>query len=246
MYEVKFMNFRLAASFLLIAALFHLAAPDCRAQNYWGAPDLDTRLKEVRTVRLVPPVVKVYELTAGGVPERKDDWSAEATRNIIEAAVKNFQARGIQVTQGPIPKEAESELADIMPLYGAASACMKAYAIGKNAFPTRAGLDYSVGPVQHVLEKTGSDALLIISGQDYISSAGRKALMTTGVIMGLLTGFMAMPGGGSASAEAALIGPAGKILWYKPKADGTSDLRDVDSCRKFMGDIFADLPGVQR
>jgi len=37
MYEVKFMNFRLAASFLLIAALFHLAAPDCRAQNYWGA-----------------------------------------------------------------------------------------------------------------------------------------------------------------------------------------------------------------
>jgi len=59
---------------------------------------------------------------------------------------------------------------------------MKAYAIGKNAFPTRASLDYSVGPVQQVLEKTGSDALLIISGQDYISSAGRKALIATGVI----------------------------------------------------------------
>jgi len=240
------MNFRLAASLLLIAAFFHVAAPDCRAQNYWGATDLDTRLKEIRTVRLVPPDIKVYELTAGGVPERKDDWSAEATRNIIEAAVKNFQARGIKVTQGPIPADIESEFADIMFLYGAASACMKVYATGKNAFPTRAGLDYSVGPVKQVLEKTGSDALLIISGQDQVSSAGRKALMTTGVIMGILTGFIAVPGGGSASAEAALIDPAGKILWYKPKADGTSDLRDVDSSRKFMGDIFADLPGVKR
>jgi hypothetical protein len=246
MYEVKSMNFRLAASLLLIAAFFHVAAPECRAQNYWGAPDLDSRLKEIRTVRLVPPVVKVYELTAGGVPERKDDWSAEATRNIIEAAVKNFQDRGIQVTQGPIPADIESELADIMSLYGAASACMKAYAIGKNAFPTRAGLDYSVGPVKQVLEKTGSDALLIISGQDQVSSAGRKALMTTGVIMGILTGFIAVPGGGSASAEVALIGPSGKILWYKPKADGTSDLRDVDSSRKFMADIFADFPSVKR
>jgi len=240
------MNFRLAASLLLIAALFHLAAPDCGAQDYWGVPDLDTRLKEIRTVRLVPPDIKVYELTAGGVPEWKDDWSAGATQNIIDSAVKNFQAKGIQVSQGPIPGEVENEFADIMSLYRAANASMKAYAIGKNAFPTRAGLDYSVGPVQPVLEKTGSDALLIISGRDSISSAGRKALMTTGVIMGILTGFVAIPGGGSTSVEAALIGPSGKILWYKPKADGTSDLRDVDSSRKFMGDIFADLPGVKR
>ena len=51
---------------------------------------------------------------------------------------------------------------------------------------------------------------------------------------------------GHSHLRAALIGPSGKVLWYKPKADGTSDLRDVDSSRKFMDDIFADLPGAKR
>lgn len=244
--EVKFMNFRLAASFLLIAALFHLAAPDCRAQDYWAFSNLDAQLKEIRTVRLVPPEVKVYELTAGGVPEWKDDWSSTAKHNIVEAAVKNLQARGIQVSQGAMPGEIENELADIMSLYKAASSCMRTYSIGKNAFPTRAGLDYSVGTVRPVLDKTGSDALLVIFGSDRISSAGRKALITTGFILGVLTGLGTVQGGGAAYVEAALIGPTGKILWFRPKVDGTSDLRDVDSSRKFMADIFSDFPNVKR
>jgi hypothetical protein len=48
----------------------------------------------IKTVALLPPSVKVYELSAGGTRERMDEWSEIARHNVVAAISKQLTARG--------------------------------------------------------------------------------------------------------------------------------------------------------
>jgi len=46
--------------------------------------------KAIKTVLFAEPEIKVYEISAGGVPELMDDWSAQGKENITKALIAHF------------------------------------------------------------------------------------------------------------------------------------------------------------
>ena len=62
-----------AVPLTLVLALGLLAG--CAIAPYRAHPQFEERSRTIKTVALLPPDVKVYRLTAGGVRELMDEWS---------------------------------------------------------------------------------------------------------------------------------------------------------------------------
>lgn len=45
-------------------------------------PEFETRTRDIKTAGLISPDIKIFELTAGGVRELKDDWCQKGKENV--------------------------------------------------------------------------------------------------------------------------------------------------------------------
>lgn len=52
----------------------------------------------IKTVLFDEPEIKVYEISAGGVPELMDDWSAQGKENITKALIAHFDETSLKIT----------------------------------------------------------------------------------------------------------------------------------------------------
>ena len=68
-----------ACSVVLFLALGLLAG--CAPATYLTHPQFEERARLIKTVALMPPDMKLYRLTAGGVTELMDEWSEQGRRN---------------------------------------------------------------------------------------------------------------------------------------------------------------------
>ena len=57
----------------------------CATTPYRANPQFEDRLRTGLTVALVPPDVKVYQITAGEVREQVDEWSETVRKNVLAA-----------------------------------------------------------------------------------------------------------------------------------------------------------------
>lgn len=69
-----------------------MAVTGCAVTPYRAHPDAARRLPTLRRLALMPPDVKVYSLSAGGVPELMDDWSERGRRNAADAVRRALTA----------------------------------------------------------------------------------------------------------------------------------------------------------
>src|SRR5262249_19913711 len=76
--------------------------------------------------------------------------------------------------------------------------------------------EYSVGSVQRIAQKANADAVLLSYGFDEISTGGRKALHAVGTVLP----FVPRVSAGATGLCAALVDPAGTILWYNIEPGG--------------------------
>lgn len=222
---------------LLLLSAF-LTAAGCVPKSYRAHPDLALHLKDIKTHGLVPPDIKVYEFTAGGVHELRDDWCDIGRQNTAKAVAEELKERSMGVKAIPVDKEIETELEEIQALYRAVSLSIQWHTYGPFLFPEKQkNFDYSLGPVKHLLQKNGADTLLFIDGFDEISTGGRKAL----IVVGLLTGIV--PRSGVTAMSSAVVDAEGKILWYNVKgSQAQHDLRNYDSVCRLVDSLLADLP----
>jgi hypothetical protein len=209
--------------------------------------EFGTRFAGVRTAGLAPPDIKIYQLSAGGVRELKDDWSEAGKKNVVDALLNGLKARAVECKALDIDPDLKEEMQDVQALYEAVgtSVLLHMYLV---PFPHKQrSFDYSVGPVAGILDRYRVDALIFVYGTDEISSGGRKALGVLGVLAAAAVGGVAVPQGGLTTMTIAVVDRSGTVLWFNVKGGrGAFDLRDPGSTSRLVQALLTDLPPAAR
>ncbi len=166
---------------LLIVTIVFLSGCASSTRTLRTSPTYDEVIKTTKVIAVMPPDVKVNELTAGGVTQEIDEWSQKAKEYITEALKKHLSERfNVQVKfiEEPWLKKEHKELwRDYRSLYDAVSysALMHAYP-GIDEFPyKKEKFDYTLGAdISQLSSVCGADAVLFIWGFDIETSTGRK------------------------------------------------------------------------
>jgi len=106
--------------------------------------------------------------------------------------------------------------------------------------------DYTLGPgLAPLAEHTGIDAAMIVIGSDYISTAGRKAAMVMGVLVGALAGAAIVPSGGVSFVSVGVVDMrTGNLLWFGTDQSGTTDFRNERDLHEMLDRMFQTYPGL--
>jgi hypothetical protein len=216
-------------------------------QPYRAHPELDRRARTVRVVGLLPPDIKIYELSAGGVTELRDEWSAAGREAVLQGLTEALRDRGVAIKPLAVDPSLQRPVEDVTVLYRAVSGSIIEHTYKQHPFPAKLeNFDYSVGPLDPLLQRSQADAMVIVYGVDQISTNGRKALRGVGLVLGAVTGQPVLSQGTTA-VTIALVDRSGSVLWYKIAADsGGFDLRDARSAKTFVQRLVADFPTVGR
>jgi hypothetical protein len=241
-------NDKRKALLILVSFSLSLFLFGCATTGYRAHPQLEIRLKDVKTAALISPDIKVYEFTAGGVRELRDDWCLKGRDNVQEATIKCLHDKLTDVRPTPVSKEAEEELEDVYALYKAVSTSIQLHIYGPFGFPEKKKhFDYSVGSIKTILENLRADVLIFVYGSDEISTSGRKALQAGAITIGVLTGVMVIPRGGITEVSVGIVDASGSMLWYNVKrSEGGYDLRDRESATNFLAEILSDFPRFKK
>ncbi len=242
-----YLNKRKSLAFLSVLFFLFLAF-SCIPIEYRTHPEFEVRSKNIKTPGLIPPDVKIYEFTAGGVHELRDDWSDKGKENILNVLMEGFKEKEVEVNALTIDEDIEEEMEEINALYRAVSTCIHLHTCGPYPFPEKKkNFNYSIGSIESILEKYGSDALLFVYGSDETATGGRKGLIAVGFVTAAITGVYMGPRGSITSVSIALIEPSGTILWYCIKNRvGGYDLTEKESVSTFLEDILANFPRLER
>ena len=207
-------------------------------------PQFDTRIAAVSKPGLLPVDAKVYVLDAGGIQELQDEWSAEAGRHVQGSCIGCLAQKQRTVEPVVVSKELEEELEDIQALYRAVSTSILLHTYTQpNLFPEKVShFDYTLGPIQDFLAKVNADALIFVYAQYKISTAGRQALMATGIVLGALAGVAVVPRGGAAFVSLAVVDSSGDILWFNVQSGPQYDLRKPEDVKALVTALLADFP----
>jgi hypothetical protein len=208
--------------------------------HYRLHPEFATRMRAVKTIAVIRPTMRLYELTAGGGRTLKPDWSEKSTTVIGDALAAAIARRGQSVVRlEPAPQEAEP-WRDVTLLYNAVGGAIL-QATYTNQFPRKlARFDYSLGDLAPLLEPRGADAILFAFGTANISSAGRSALQVLGALVG--PGYSV----GIDRIFLGLVDRSGAVLWFDTFASTGYDLRDPESAAQFVQNVTDHLPEVKR
>ena len=237
------------ALLILLASSVLLQA--CLPPAFRAHPTLAQRGATIKTVLVAPPKVEVFELGAGGMREKMDEWSDKAKKN-IEAALQQSLAsrpalRARLLPEESLPQEVKSDLEETLLLYEAVdnAIVLHTYGPAPERFEEKfRNFDYSLGPETKKLKVDEADALLLIRAVDHVSSQGRIAQQVALVIVAAALGVAVVPQGGTTALSIALVDAnSGLILWHQfLRAGGAYDLRDANSARRFIDYALEDFP----
>jgi hypothetical protein len=203
-----------------------------------------------RKVLLLPVEIRVHEISVGGVVEKVDDWSDQASDNARRYVKSLANSRAVfEVIEAPaLSPEEKAQLDQHIALYEVvAGSADLARASPIGAWRERAkDFDYTLGPgLKPLADHTGIDAAMILTGTDYISSAGRKAAMAMGVVLGALFGAVIVPQGGSSFVSVGVVDMrTGNLLWFGTDQSGTTDLRNEQDVHRMLEQMFQTYPGL--
>ncbi len=227
-----------------------VALSGCVAANYRAHPTLPDRAKDLKTITMLPPRIDVYQIGAGGVLEKIDEWSKQGTNNVIAGINGRLnQKSGLRlniISSDELPKELEAEIEQTHALFDAVNDSILRHTYGPpvQRFEEKiTNFDYSLGQEMQKLAR-GDDAVLLIRGIDHISSEGRIALQTTAMLVAAAFGVALIPRGGVTALSIALVdGKTGVVLWYIfARSEGGHDLRKPDSASSLVEQLLTEFP----
>jgi hypothetical protein len=237
--------------YIRIASALLLFLVGCVPAAYVTHPNYAHRVGQFKKVSLLPPRVDVFEIGAGGVVEKIDDWSQAGTQNVLRAfEVELASRKGIEVNvfdPRGLPDSLRSELDQTQLLFDAvvASVVPHLYGIAPQRFDDkRTNFDYSLGIDTAKLNTGDTDAFLVIKGLDHISSGGRQALQLTTMLAAAALGVVVIPQGGVTAMNVALVDArSGDIIWFiSTRSEGGTDLRSPASATNFVRTSLEGFP----
>jgi hypothetical protein len=233
---------------LILAGL--LISACATAPRYRVHPQLNSKIKNVRTITVIPLKVDVYQVTAGGVKEKMDEWCTQAKRNVLTAIENELELRPLlNIKSFPetfMSDDRKFNLEQTGALFNAINSSIIFHTYGQpvHRFPEKIeNFDYTLGPEVRQLSDQ-ADALLFVRGVDSIATAGRKAVQAGSVILGALVGVQVTPNLGVTAVNLALVdADTGDVLWYNFHASaGDHDLRNPIDTTAMVMDILKDFP----
>jgi len=218
---------------LMVSGSLHAADEE----SFRCPPDFALRMKNVRTIAMFRPDIKIFEISSGGVKELRQEWGEEGRGKMQAAFVEQFRQFGYDLKILDPAQDNSAELRETLLLYDdvVASVLRHAYG-GPNQFPAKkTNFDYTVGPIDNILLPAGADALLLIRGTDEISTSGRKAMQTLAILAGAAAGVAVTPNMGRTAVIVGLLDRSGDVLWFNIRGgSGGYNLMDAESVSKLV------------
>ena len=241
----------------------------CAPALFRANPQLQEKVQSIKSVAIMPPGIKVYQLAVGGATQLMDE-PTETAKQIVATAIEKELRRHSGFVVKPFPSPSgildtsgnlaaagiRAELEDTQALFEAVSASVLLHTYKHDpdqTFPEKLkNFDYSLGPDVQQFAKV-ANALLFISGVDHISTGGRAALMFLGAlivspgflspyIIGFPT-FVASLAGRTIFSVALVDATTGALLWYNVGGGGgIYSLTDPDSATHLVEEVFEGFP----
>jgi len=205
----------------------------------------------IKTIAILPPRIEVFELGAGSMLEKIDEWSVRAVDTVTAALDLELQQRPevkrVIVREEALSPEQKAELEELHALYNVVRGSFVQHVFGlQNEYfeEKQTNFDYSLGKETARLMLPEIDALLIIRGVDQISSVGRHALNAMTMAASIAMGTFYMLPSGLAQLSVALVdAKTGDILWYGGTGGGAgTDLREASSSTRLVRELFVKFP----
>jgi hypothetical protein len=199
--------------------------------------DYGQRISKIKTIGIMVPDIDYYEQSMGGIREKNDADSEQANRNLVAALNRELAGRGFEVKLIARDGEFKQSMDEINGLFFAIASSYHRHADTENRtdgnrelFPNKVeSFDYSVGPLDDVLDRNHVDALFLVDGV----CVGNSLLMV-----------------GHTVVITALADRTGAFLWYdRYLGYGRSpgrDVRDLDSVNKIVKRMIAKMPEVPK
>ncbi len=189
-------------------------------------------------ILLMPPDIKYYLLTTGGVPEPHAEWTEQARAN-FSVALENFAAGlGTDLTVMDPDNLSDTEV-EYELLHSAVGLTVLTNHFGMMKLPTKGGeFDWTLGPgVSEVADQYDADYALFVYYRDYQASGGRVAFAILAAAAGAGVSM------GSESGFASLVDlRTGDIVWFNRVIAGSGELRDEDGAVTAVNKLFSDIP----
>lgn len=189
------------------------------------------------------PDVSVGLLTAGGITEPREDWTAAARTNVLNAITTRQAGHGGATTVAATRGDGGGDpamLAELDRLHTAIGATILAHKYTALTLPTKAGtFDWTLGePAIAYGKATGYDYALFFHARDSFSSSGRVALQAV-AFMGCMVGVCILPSGGQQAAFASLVDlHTGRIVWFNQRNSSVGDMRTADGADKVVAGLL--------
>ena len=241
---------RLAGALAVAALMAGCATPKASVNQDVGK---DPEKPLPHRILVIEPDIQVHEVSAGGVVEKVDDWSKEATGHALKSLENAVQSRHLfDAVQSPdLSADDKSLLEQYTGLYALVSG--SAYGATHSPYSAwrdrAAQFDYTLGPgLKPFCERNKIDAAIFLVGTDYISSAGRKAAMAFGILAAAFTGIVIVPTSQPAFMSAGVVDlKTGDLLWYSTDIrSGSANLRDPAVMQSLIDDLFDTYPGAAK
>ncbi len=200
------------------------------------------RLKTEREdprILLMPPDVKYYVLTAGGLTEPNLQWTSAARLYFVKEVDDYAAERGADlIIIDPVlpPGDIETEYER---LHNAVGNTILVNYFG-NRLPSKGDrFDWSLGPgVSAIGQKHGADYALFSYYRGYDASGGRIALS----ILAQAALGIGISTGGTGGFASLVDLRTGDIVWFNKLDAGVGDLRNPDGAKKAIRELLKDLP----
>lgn len=192
-------------------------------------------------VVLIEPDVELYSLLPSGLTEARADWTAQARRHINDELQRRLGASG--ATQLTLPElndpQAQTARRQIELLYQALANSILNAELAPELLPTkRDRFDWTLGPGVAALQAPDQARYaLFVLVRDSYASAGRKALMVLGPLLGVGAS------GGTQIGVASLVDLRdGRVVWFNLLVAQRGDLREADRAREAVDSLLTGLP----
>ncbi len=224
-----------------IGGLLFLSGCVSTTSNVQQIDKLETVRENPRIV-LMPPDIRYYLLTTGGIPEPHAEWTAAAQENFAVAIKEYADSIGSDLKildeSNLSPFEVRYE-----ELHSAVGFTVISNYFGPNKLPTKNNaFDWSLGPeIKSIGEEHDADYALFVYYRDRQASGGRVAFAILAAVAG------GAADTGSEQGFASLVDlRTGEIVWFNIVTAGSGELRKKEGAAAAVAKLFKDIPTNQQ
>lgn len=188
---------------------------------------------------LMPPDIRYYLLTAGGVAEPNAEWTEAAQSNFLDATLEYAESIGADIKSIDKADLSQAEIR-YETLHSAVGLTIMQNYLGLMKLPSKVeNFDWSLGPDISVIGKNhDADYALFVHYRDYQASGGRIAFS---ILAALATGAAAPMGAEQGFASLVDLN-TGDIVWFNMVTVGSGELRNKEDAATAVRGLFKDIP----